>query len=592
MIEGGAGNDSVKFVLAGTVDATSSQRPALSGIETLTALGSAGADRLTVTAAQFARFSEINLAAGSDTVTVVVSGVADFTSGLPALSGVEAVNLVGAGSVRLNVAQLGTFSSIAPGLVVTLADTGANLAALTPAAFAQLAARGIDRLDATDGLLSLSIAELQALGPVALTAGDQVVLLDYSTRIQALTPAQIAEMAARGVDAIDASNDTLTLGLDQFKALGKIALTATDAVTLADTGANLAALTPAAFAQLAARGIDRLDATDGLLSLSVAELQALGPVALTAFDQVVLHDASVRIQALTPAQIAEMAAMGVDAIDASNGTLTLGLAQFNALGKIALTATDAVTLAGTAGDDVLSFARQTLGAEDKIDGGAGYDKLVLAGDYGTGLTLNSGTLTNVESLILRKGFDYDFTLSDANVGAGQVLTVSARDLGASDSFVFDGSQETDGSFKLLGGGAASTNFTGGSKADLVVAGTGIDTIAYTDANQSTSLNYDTVKGFDFATDLLDVAGAITSVATVNSGKLGVLNFDNNLATAMNGVLDAHTAALFTPTTFALQGATFLVVDQNGLAGYQSGDDLVLRLDNATNLNAFGVDLFV
>ncbi len=703
-IEGGAGNDSVKIVLAGTVDATSSQRPALTGIETLTALGSAGADKLTVTAAQFARFSEINLAAGSDTVTVVVSGVADFTSGLPALSGVEAVNLVGAGSVRLNVAQFGAFTSIAPGLVVTMADTGANLAALTPAAFAQLAARGIDRIDATDGLLSLSVAELQALGSVALTAADQVVLYDAGARIQALTPAQITQMGAMGVDAIDASNGKLTLSVAQYNALGKIALTAADAVILADTGANLAALTPAAFAQLAARGIDRIDATDGLLSLSVAELQALGSVALTAADQVVLLDAGARIQALSLAQITQMGAMGVDAIDASNGKLTLSVAQYNALGKIALTATDAVTLAdtggnlaaltpaafaqlaargidridatdgllslsvaelqalgpvaltaadqvvlldtsariqaltpdqitqmaakgvdvidasngklalslaqfealdaigltpadaltlvGTAGDDVLSFARQTLGVEDKVDGGAGYDRLVLASDYSAGLTLNPGTLSNIEELTLRKGFDYDFTLSDANVGAGQVMTVSARDLGASDSFVFDGSQETDGSFKLLGGGAASTNFTGGSKADLVVAGAGIDTIAYTDANQSTSLNYDTVKGFDFATDLLDVAGAVTSVATVSSGRLGIVNFDADLATAMNGVLDAHTAALFTPTTFALKGATFLVVDQNGLAGYQSGDDLVLRLNNATNTGAFGVDLFV
>jgi hypothetical protein len=366
-------------------------------------------------------------------------------------------------------------------------------------------------------------------------------------------------------------------------------------VTFADTGANLAALTPAAFAQLAARGIDRLDATDGLLSLSVAELQALGSVALTAADQVVLYDTGARIQALTPAQITQMAAMGVDAIDASNGKLTLSLDQFNALGKIALTATDAVTLAGTAGDDVLSFARQTLGAEDKVDGGAGYDRLVLSGDYSSGLTLEPATLASVESVMLGKGFDYAITLSDANVGAGQVLTVSARDLGDSDSLIFDGSQETNGSFNFLAGGAgstASTTFTGGSKADLVLAGAGIDTIVYTDASQSTSLNYDTVRGFDFASDFFDVAGEVTSVATVSSGRLGIVNFDANLTTAMNGVLGAHTAALFTPTTFALKNNTFLVIDQNGLAGYQAGGDIVLRLDDATNLGAFGVDLFV
>ncbi len=284
--------------------------------------------------------------------------------------------------------------------------------------------------------------------------------------------------------------------------------------------------------------------------------------------------------------------MGVDAIDAIGTKLTLSLGQFEALGKITLAAADALTLVGTTGDDVVSFARQTLGAEDKVDGGAGYDGVQLSGDYSTPLIFAPGTLTNVESLNLGKGFDYALTLSDANVGAGQVLTVLARSLEASDSVIFDGSQETDGSFKFLGGGAASTNFTGGSKADVIAAGSGIDTITYTDASQSTSLDYDTVRAFDFANDLFDVDGAITSVAIVNSGRLGTVNFDTELATAMNGVLGADTAALFTPTASALHGATFLVVDQNGLAGYQAGDDLVLRLNNATNTGAFGVDIFV
>ncbi|MFN4014210.1 MAG: choice-of-anchor I family protein [Reyranella sp.] len=706
-IEGGAGDDWVSIVLAGTVDATSSQRPEITGIETLTALGSAGADKVTVTASQFASFSAVDLAAGKDAITVVVSGEADFTAGMPALTGIETVSLVGAGSVRLTVQQLGAFTSIAPGLVVTLADTGAalaalkpaalaqlaargvdridatdnhlslsvaklqalgpvaltgsdhvvlrdlgaqiqaltpaeiaqlaargvdaidagndklslslaqfnalgkvaltasdvvaladtgaNLAALKPAALAQLAARGVDRIDATDNHLSLSVAKLQALGPVALTASDHVVLRDLGAQIQALTPAEIAQLAARGVDAIDAGNGKLSLSIAQFNALGKVALTASDVVTLADTGANLAALMPAALAQLAARGVDRIDATDDVLSLSVAKLQALGPVALAAADQVVLRDTGAQIQALTPAEIAQLGAKGVDVIDASNGNLMLSLAQFNALGKVALTASDAVTLVGTAGDDALSFARQILGPEDRVDGGGGFDRLVLSGDYSAGLSLQPGALTDVEWLAFGRGFDYALALADANVDAGQVLTVSARGLGSPDSLIFDGSQETDGSFVFLAGGPGttpSTTFTGGSKADIVVAGFGNDTIVYSDPNQSTSLNYDTVRGFDFAADKFDVAGAITSVATVSSGKLGIVNFDTDLASAMNGVLDADGAALFTPTTFALQGSTFMVIDQNGLAGYQSGGDLVLRLEGPVNLGAFGVDLFV
>jgi len=141
--------------------------------------------------------------------------------------------------------------------VVTLADIGAKLAALSPAAIAALAGKGIDRLDATDNALTLSVAQFQALGVVALTAADLATLADSGANLAALSAASIAALAGNGIDRLDATDDVLSLTVAQVQALGMVALTAADVVTLTDSGASLAALAASDFATLAGKGIDR-----------------------------------------------------------------------------------------------------------------------------------------------------------------------------------------------------------------------------------------------------------------------------------------------------------------------------------------------
>ena len=44
------------------------------------------------------------------------------------------------------------------------------------------------------------------------------------------------------------------------------------------------------------------------------------------------------------------------------------------------------------------------------------------------------------------------------------------------------------------------------------------------------------------------------------------------------------AIVFDPDSGDFAGKTFLVVDANGVAGYQAGQDLVFELDHASHLN--------
>jgi hypothetical protein len=458
---------------------------------------------------------------------------------------------------------------------------------MTVAAFAGLASKGIDRVDATDGLLSLSVAQFQALGAVALTAADAVTLADSGARLAAL---DVGTLAGKGIDRLDATNDVLSLTVAQYQALGPVSLSSADTVTLADTGAKLASLS---MGPLAGKGIDRLDATDDVLVLTLAQVQALGAVGLTAGDAVTVTGSGAALGALSAAEIGALAGKGIDRIDAADNALSLDLAQFNGLGTTLLATDDVLSLAGTPDGDLLAFTYQRLGAPDRVDGGAGTDTLSLGGDYSGGLQLEADTVRNVEKIQFAAGNSYVLATADGTVAAGQTLTVNGGKLGATNTLVFDGSAETDGRFSFTGGGGSNT-FTGGKGADQIAAGTGSDVVRYTAASQSTSAAYDTVSGFDAAVDRFFVWSGVTGVdAPVVMGKLSTATFDTDLAAAMDGAhLLAHHAALFTASTGTLAGAQFVVVDANGSAGYQAGDDLAVRVTAPTNIGAFGMGNFV
>lgn len=289
----------------------------------------------------------------NDTVTLADTGAniaalsaADF--GDLAANGIDKINATD-NVLSLTVAQyraLGTVT-LAAGDVVTLADTGANIATLSATDMAALADAGIDKIDASDNALNLTVAQYQALGTVALTSSDTVTLVDTGTTLSALTASQIAALAAAGVDQLDASNNVLSLTLAQYEALGSVTVAANDVLTLSGTGASIGALSVAQIAGLAAAGFDRINATDDVLTLSVAQFQALGTVELAAGDVVTLADSGAAIAALSAQDIAALADAGIDKIDATDNVLSLTVAQFQGLGTVELASGDVVTLADT-----------------------------------------------------------------------------------------------------------------------------------------------------------------------------------------------------------------------------------------------------
>jgi hypothetical protein len=152
-----------------------------------------------------------------------------------------------------------------------LADSASNIQALSASDLASLAGLGVDTIHATDGALVLTAEQAVALGTVTLTTQDSTTLVDSAAHIEALTPVQIAALANAGLDRIDSSDDTLSLTVAQVQALGSITLAGGDLVTLADSGAHIAALSSSALANLALAGIDTIDTTDNALTLNVAQ---------------------------------------------------------------------------------------------------------------------------------------------------------------------------------------------------------------------------------------------------------------------------------------------------------------------------------
>lgn len=259
-------------------------------------------------------------------------------------------------------------------------------------------------------------------------------------------------------------------------------------------------------------------------------------------------------------------------------------------------------ISGGTGNDIITMAAD-LTAADRIDGGVGADRVNLAGDYSVQVKFTATTMTNVETVGLTAGHSYSLQTNESTVAAGQTLTIAGSTLGAADVLTFNGVHETDGAFvinagagnDILHGGAGADRFVGGGGADTLTGGGGADVFAYGPASDSTGATRDHIVGFDAASNKIDLNFALSVVdAAVVTGSLSTATFDTDLAAAIGSAqLGVHHAVLFTPDAGTLSGKTFLVIEDNGAAGYQAGGhDLVVQLDSAVNMGSFGAANFV
>ncbi|HEX2592863.1 MAG TPA: calcium-binding protein [Rhizomicrobium sp.] len=281
------------------------------------------------------------------------------------------------------------------------------------------------------------------------------------------------------------------------------------------------------------------------------------------------------------------------------------------------------TIKGGAGDDIIGIGIGT----STVDGGDGANDLLSLSGYGDtsngfASVFTSGvvaslavtgaqnigqatvTIKNVEGL---QGTSYGDTLTgdtNANIllGAGGGDTISGgkgNDTIWGDAGYFfgqEGSTATpdnpfsfydlpNGGNDTIDGGAGDDTIIGGAGADNLTGGAGADTFVYHDAIESTGPGFDTINGFDAAIDKLDLPFAVSGVAAKVKGALSDASFDADLAAAVTAAkLGAFQALVFTANGGDENGHTFLVIDADGNAGYQSGD-MVIELVNAANLTA-------
>ncbi|HEY0445312.1 MAG TPA: right-handed parallel beta-helix repeat-containing protein [Allosphingosinicella sp.] len=254
-------------------------------------------------------------------------------------------------------------------------------------------------------------------------------------------------------------------------------------------------------------------------------------------------------------------------------------------------------LTGGAGNDIFFFAEDgRYSASDSVDGGGGRDTIVMRGRYT--VAFGPDAFTNVEAIVFNSATDtryfaaglnygYTFASHDNNIAAGATMIFNGSTLLATETLVFDGSAETDGILRLFGG-AANDALTGGRcadllygglGADLLVGGGGGDTFLYQAAAESTGTSFDTIIDFDCTVDRIDLPGD-RGIAGAAGGTLSAASFDADLAAALNGVLGVDGAVLFVADAGDYLGRTFAVVDANGQAGYQSGQDFVIEFVNS------------
>jgi len=242
-------------------------------------------------------------------------------------------------------------------------------------------------------------------------------------------------------------------------------------------------------------------------------------------------------------------------------------------------------LHGTPGFSFHNDAVEDLPLWSSLNGQADsrIDTLAISGDFSAGLNLSAVPAT-ITDLVLRNGNDYALDLDDSFVAPGRRLVVHGEDV-TSGHIIFDGSAETDAAFTFYGsanadfffGGAANDVIRGGGGADTLSGGGGSDTFAYLSASESTGAAFDVLADFDPAADRIDLPVTVTGFGpAVTSGTLSAATASADLAAALAGLGAGHAVA-FTPDAGNLAGAVFLVVDGNGVAGYQEGEDYVFVL---------------
>ncbi|MDO6965660.1 Ig-like domain-containing protein [Rhizobium alvei] len=265
-------------------------------IADLTNLGvtavNASDDVVSLTLEQASAYATAGLAFASEDVVTITIGTSDLLS----LSASDLSDLASMGATIFDVAgdelaltleQLdlitGQGFSFDSSDTLTIADNQINVSVLTLTEIAALGGHGVTRIDLTDDpdttplWLSLEQAEAFIAENIVFAADNSVTVSMTASEAQSLDSDDIATLADFNIDRVFASG-AISIDVSQFLAYLEYGIeidAGIEDVTLADTGANLAALTDSQIEHLADFGIRALDASDDLADLTHAQLLAL-----------------------------------------------------------------------------------------------------------------------------------------------------------------------------------------------------------------------------------------------------------------------------------------------------------------------------
>lgn len=241
-------------------------------------------------------------------------------------------------------------------------------------------------------------------------------------------------------------------------------------------------------------------------------------------------------------------------------------------------------ISGGTGNDLvqlITYDSATYGyafrASVQVNGGTGYDTLEVSN--APAMTFNSLTVTNIEHIVVDDGFNYNFIANQATVAAGARMSVDAGSLTGTYFLRFSGAAETDGAYDFTGGaardifigGAGADTFTGAGGRDLLTGGAGSDIFIYDRQVESGFANRDKIYDFDTASDTFQFDVGVTAVDATVSGSVSSAS---ELAALVNGQFGISHAIVVNVTGGTLSGQTLLLVDANGVAGFQLTDYVV------------------
>ena len=488
----------------------------------ITALGTSGVDVLDVSGAgavtlSKAQYDVLGTVALTQTDTVTLALTADELGGLDttaitalANKGVDITDVSGGGAVTLTAAQVALWTAanikFAADDVVTMTDTAAHLSGLSEAAINALKTQGVDMVD-SDGPLTLTAEKLAlwATAGVAFATNDSVTLEDTADNVADL---DFADLGATQIDLIDVLGDgklTLTAANAGALALTAISVATNDVITVNDAGAAIGGLSVEQITGLAAKNVATIDASDGTLSLSVAQAKALGSVALTQGDVVTLADTGVALGGLDAEAIKNLAAKGVDAVDSNTGSLALSLGQTSALATnhVSLNAADVVSVADTGGaiggltaTQITALATQGVDVLDASNNALTLNASQAVALTATGMSVTAGDAVNLTDTgaalsaltvaqlgaLAGKGVDVvDASDNKLVFSSAQLAALGTLSFAAGDSLSVNGTAGVDNltgtsGNDLLFGLAGNDRLSGGLGDDRLYGGAGKDTL--------------------------------------------------------------------------------------------------------------------